>query len=386
MAGGYVKHPKRPPSADFLKFAEPLGTVITDYDQWGQLLLYPSLVAARGRARSFHDFRNSKGSVFNQADCHYIEGHLTDARAARRNGQFCFAIYDAVAYQMLDLFSLAFACPAFFKDIGDPSKENIERVKAREKPAGYGFFRKSESDPIAFATDLSHPNCPIRGQAALYFTGMALDAIWTHELAHAFMGHVDYAEIELGIRALNETPQSDGDLRQMPLEAEADRFAAATLVQSAFADVPYLPRALSGLDVQTRVRGGLVVAAMITWFWAFQQRIDRTFDGYDPYSYGTHPPPLARLHLGFDGGRDMLQRIGWEPASIQSSTFEAMAELEILARAKDWFSILDPANSHSKDANEFVRDVKKILSDTFTSQHETLATFRYVMAPDPACT
>ncbi|MEM9627822.1 MAG: hypothetical protein AAGA21_16420 [Pseudomonadota bacterium] len=115
--------------------------------------------------------------MFNEVDCHYVKGSECDARAARRHNQFCFLVYDALAYSMLDLFSLATACPVFFKDIGDPKKEDIPRVTARQKPVGYGFFRKDESEPIRFKTDLSHPNCEIREQAALYFTGMALDAI-----------------------------------------------------------------------------------------------------------------------------------------------------------------------------------------------------------------
>lgn len=360
-----------------MAFAEPLGQIITDYDPWGQLLLYPSLVAARGRANSFRSHMNASGGMFNDADCHYISSHETDARAARRGDRFCFAVCDAIAYQMLDLFSLAFACPNFFTAIGDPLKEDIARVTAREKPAGYGFFRKNDTDPIDLTADVTFPLCPLRRQAALYFSAMAQDAIWTHELSHAFMGHVEYAQTALGIRALHETPNREGDLRQMPLEAEADRFTAATLVQSAFGPVPYLPAALSALDAPTRVRAGFVVAAVITWFWAFQQRIDRTFDGYDPYMRGSHPPPLARLHLSFDGGRDMLQKLGWTATSIQSATFGAMTELEALADAKNWFSILHPSNTHSKRANDFVRDVKQILADTYRDQHADLQPLRY---------
>ena len=377
MAVGQIKTLLRPPNPTFLEFSERLGPVVTEFDDWSHLLLYPSLVAARGRAHSFRSYQNASGVIFNEAECHYISGHQSDARAARRNGQFCFLVFDAVAYQMLDLFSLAFACPDFFSGIGEPLKEDIARVTAREKPAGYGFFRKNETDQIDISTDLTLPNCSLRRQAALYFSGMALDAVWTHELSHAFMGHVEYAEAHLGIRALNETPRDEGDLRQMPLEAEADRFAAATIVQSAFGPVPYLPPALSALDAPTRVRAGFVVAAVITWFWALQQRIDRTFDGYDPYMHGSHPPPLARLHLSFDGGQDMLRKFGWTTPAIQSATFDAMAELEVLANSKNWFSILNPSNTHSEKANAFVRDVKQIVADTYRSQQADLAGLRY---------
>lgn len=372
-----LKHPTAPPSPAFEAFARPQGQIITEYDRWGQLLLYPSLVAARGRARSFAGLRRADGTAFGMAECHYIDSHDSDAQAARQDDRFCITIYEAVAYQMLDLVSLALACPAFFKDIGDPKKEDAGRVAAREKPAGYGFFRKDLSEPLRVDTELAHPRCPIRSQAALFFTGLALDAIWTHELAHAFMGHVDYAQSHLGLRALNETPQGDSDLRQMPLEAEADRFACATLVQASFAPLPYLPRDLSELSTDLRIKAGFVVSALITWFWAFQQRIDRTYDGIDPYAQGSHPPPLARLHLSFDGGRDMLKNLGQPVPQVQAMTFEAMAELETLADTKDWFSILHPARSFDTAANEFVANIKTIIGVTYRAEADALEPLRY---------
>jgi len=377
MEPTFIKQTKRPPSSTFRKFAEPYGLAVTGYDRFGELTLFPSLIAARGRARSFERYKNQHGSMFNEAECHYVNGQETDAFAARRDDKFCILVYDAVGFQMLDLFSFAFACPDFFKEIGDPSLESIDRGKARTKPAGYGFFRNGASDAIDVQKDLAHPLCPIREQAALYFTGLAMDGIWTHELAHAFMGHLDYAEIELGVRAMGETPDGNGDLRQMPLEAEADRFASATLVQSGFGPSPYLPKSLYELDTNIRVRAGFVVSAMLTWFWAFQQRIERKFDDHDPYTQGTHPPPLARLHLSFDGAREMLQNLRWQPAQIQTVTFDAMAEMEALAEAKDWFSILHPKRSFSKDALAFSKDIKLILGEAFKSIHSGLEPHRY---------
>jgi len=313
-----------------------------------------------------------------EPECHYVSGPESHAYAGRRDGQFCILVYDAIAIQLLDLLSLAFSCPTFFKDIGDPSKESIGRLEAREKPAGYGFFRKNKSDPVRVRTDLSHPLCPVREQAALYFTGIAMDGIWTHELAHAFMGHLDYAQAHLGIRALGETPDRQGDLRQMPLEAEADRFSAATLVQSAFGHTPYLPKSLYELNSNVRVRAGIVVSALLTWFWAFQQRIEINFDGEDPYTSGTHPPPLTRLHLSFDGAREMLKNLNWPANAIQATTFDAMAELQALAQAKDWFSNLDPKNSFSKDALASSGKVKSILGEEFKAIWSNLEPCRYV--------
>lgn len=377
MAEQYVTTPKRAPSQAFMAFAKPFGTVVTDYDQLGQMILYPSLIAARGRARSFQTYATTAGLRFGEAECHFIDNSEFDARVARVDDRYCATVFDAVAYQMLDLFSLALACPSFFREIGDAALEDVDRVKARTKPAGYGLFRKSPEEQVFVKSELAYPLCPVRELAAVYFTGLALDAIWTHELAHAFMGHVDYARVELGIRALNETPKAGDDLRQMPLEAEADRFAAATLVQSAHVPLPYLPIKLNGLSRETRIRAGLVVAAMLTWFWAYLQRIDRTFDGVDPYESGTHPPPLARLQLSLDGARDMLKNLGQSTDMVQTTTFAALAELEALSEAKDWFAILNPARLYDAKSKAFVADVKTIIGDTYRSQMATLEPFRY---------
>ena len=194
-----------------------------------------------------------------------------------------------------------------------------------------------------------------------------MDMIWTHELSHGVHGHIDFAKANLGLRALNEQPRGEGDLRLMPMEAEADRFAVISVVQTAMVGdaAPYLPLQLKSLSPEIRVTSALVVAALLTWFWAFQQRIDRTYDGLDPYTTGSHPPPLVRLHLAFDMARQFLSQQGWPTPMIEKTVFEAMINLEALALAKSWFSILDPARSFGEQANGFVRDVKRTMGDAF---------------------
>lgn len=365
-----------PPSSAFQRFAAPLGEVINDYDRFAQVLLLPGLIAARGRLRSLERWYNAAARPFGKGECYYVASELGDARAQRVDGSFCFTVYDAVPYQMLDIFSLAFSAPAFFSAIGDPGVERIERVEARTKPAGYGFFRHEQADPIRPRTDLSYPLCPIREQAALYFTGMALDAIWSHELSHAYLGHLDFVQARLGIAALGERP-GPGALAQMPLEAEADRFGTGCIIQAALGRTPYLPIALAGLPVMIRVRAAIVVAAVLTWFWAFQQRIGRELDGEDPYARGTHPPPLSRLRLSLDGARDTLRDLGWGQDRIDAAVYGAMEELEALAKAKSWFAILDPERFLATEHQAFHRDIMTILGDTFRTIQPDLEPLRY---------
>lgn len=358
--------------------------MLRSFDPLGELILLPGLIAARGRAASFAHWTNRVGFEF-KAECHYLNASNMDGYAGGDAGTCYLSVCDAVAYAMLDLFSVLFSVPTFFPSVGDSTLEDVERAANRDKPVGYGFFRRSRTQVIEIERDIVPPRCPIRGLAALYFSGMAMDMIWTHELSHGVHGHIDFAKANLGLRALNEQPRGEGDLRLMPMEAEADRFAVISVVQTAMVGdaAPYLPLQLKSLSPEIRVTSALVVAALLTWFWAFQQRIDRTYDGLDPYTTGSHPPPLVRLHLAFDMARQFLSQQGWPTPMIEKTVFEAMINLEALALAKSWFSILDPARSFGEQANGFVRDVKRTMGDAFREIDASLAPYRFSM-PQPA--
>lgn len=350
---------------------------MTEFDAISEVISFPALIAASGRSRSLEGFMDRKGRTFASAGCHYIQRNLADAEASQLDGKFCFTVFDVIPYQLVDVFSLALSIPSFFGELGDPGLEDLERVRAREKPAGFGFFRSSSKDPLLARSELAFPLCPIREEAALYFTGLALDAIWSHEIGHAFMGHLGFAFENFGLRALNEVPDENGSLSQMPLEAEADRFSANVILQSAFGQIPYLPRRLNTVSVETRVKAAFVASAVLTWLWAYLQRIDRSFDGIDPYEKGGHPPPLARFHLVFESNRDFLKRLGWGASSIEKMIFEAMSELEHLAVGKDWFSILHPERTFSQTSKNFFNDLKQIMGNEFARINEGLKPFRF---------
>jgi hypothetical protein len=365
------------PSTTFFEYAEDKGPVVTEFDAISEVISFPALIAASGRSRSLEGFMDRKGRTFASAGCHYIQRNLADAEASQLDGKFCFTVFDVIPYQLVDVFSLALSIPSFFGELGDPGLEDLERVRAREKPAGFGFFRSSSKDPLLARSELAFPLCPIREEAALYFTGLALDAIWSHEIGHAFMGHLGFAFENFGLRALNEVPDENGSLSQMPLEAEADRFSANVILQSAFGQIPYLPRRLNTVSVETRVKAAFVASAVLTWLWAYLQRIDRSFDGIDPYEKGGHPPPLARFHLVFESNRDFLKRLGWGASSIEKMIFEAMSELEHLAVGKDWFSILHPERTFSQTSKNFFNDLKQIMGNEFARINEGLKPFRF---------
>lgn len=358
--------------------------MLGSFDPFAQVLLWPALVAARGRAASFTHWTNGVGMEFN-AECHYLENVDMDGYAGGNAGSYYLSVCGGVAYGVFDLFSFAFSFPTFFPSIGDATLESVERVKSREKPLGYGFFRSSITKGIDFEREVVPPRCPIRSLASLYFAGMALDMIWTHELSHGVHGHIDFAQSNLGIRAMSERPMGDGDLLLMPMEAEADRFAILATVQTAMTGnkAPYLPLKLSNLSNEIRVTAALVVVALLSWFWASQQRIDRHYDGIDPYAQGTHPPPLVRLHLSFEMARQFLAMQGWSTSKFENVVFEAMSNLEALSSANSWFSILDPARAFSDEANSHVKDVKAIMGDSFRQIEGSLEPFRFVR-PQPS--
>ena len=61
-----------PPSTPFLDYAEDYGPVVTEFDQFTQVISLPALIAASGRMRSLRGHVNSKGKEFLAAGCHYI--------------------------------------------------------------------------------------------------------------------------------------------------------------------------------------------------------------------------------------------------------------------------------------------------------------------------
>ena len=122
----------------------------------------------------------------------------------------------------------------------------------------------------------------------------------------------------------------------------------------------------------------LVVLGLLSWFWAFLQRVDRTHDGVDPYLSGSHPPPLVRLHLAFDIAGEFLKQQGWPAPSIQQVVSEALTNLGALATAKNWFAILDPARSFGDEAMGFVKGVRVIMGDAFREIEPTLTPYRFL--------
>lgn len=376
----------KPASEQYSAFIRKYGPVRPSFDPLGMKILFPGLVAARGRASSFAHWTNEVGSEFS-AECHYLVTENMDGYAGGYAGTYHLSVSDAVGYAMLDLFSFLFSMPGFFPSIGDSTLEDLKRVASREKPVGYGFFTTPITHVIDTEREIVPPRCPTRGIAALYFCGLAMDLIWTHELSHGVHGHIDFAKAKLGVQALNEKPRSGGevDLWLMPLETEADRFAVISIVQTAMVSnlTPYFPLQLTSLSPEVRVTAAIVVAAMVTWFWAFQQKVARTYDGVDPYERGSHPPPLVRLHLAFDIARQFLAQQGWSTSMVEKVISDAMANLGALASAKKWFSIMDPERCFfGGREKEFVRDVKTVLGDAFRDIHDSLEPYRFVM-PTP---
>jgi len=371
--------PRSDVSAVFRSALDPGQEPVTDFDALGAVLLVPALIAAQGRARSFEQWWRLEDTPLGVVESCYLDDHRMEAFAlALPAGGHGIGVHEALAYAFFDLFALCFSSPSFLPEIGNVSLERADRVDARAKPPGYGFFRQAASDPIDPDRDITHPLCPLRSRAVLYLTGMALDLVWTHELAHVVLGHLGFADTVLGVRTLRESPSGEGDERLMPLEAEADRFGVITICQTAtISSCPYLPRDLHDLPVSVRVRCAFVCTALVTWFWSVQQKIDITYDLEDPYRHGSHPPPLARLHLGFDAAEEMLGKLGWSDAQREAVSTEAKRELAHLANAKGWFGTLDPERAFRSDAQASLEALKRIMGETFRRIAPALEANRY---------
>ena len=84
------------PSSLFLDYASDRGPVVTEFDQFSQVIALPALIAASGRLRSLDGHINGKGKLFQSGGCHYLESNLTDAEAAYSEDGFCFMVSDAI--------------------------------------------------------------------------------------------------------------------------------------------------------------------------------------------------------------------------------------------------------------------------------------------------
>jgi len=365
------------PSSELEKYLAEIGSPYIHFEGVDQLLLFPTVITSRGKANSFKIWKRS-GQEIGKIECFFVNNSLMDAFAIRPN-LYAVCVHDSLAYAMVDIFSMCFSLEGFFTEIGNPNLEDTTRVKERSKPTGYGYFRKDKNIKLNLDKDLTDPKCKVRSQASLYFCSIALDIIWSHEISHIFYGHLDFSTKSLGIKTLNETPSELGDLRLMPLEFEADRFGLISAIQTNHQNsFPYLPLSLKALSIKTKIKAVIIAHSLLTWFWAFQQKIDRTYDKIDPYLKGSHPPPLFRLHSGFEVSSEYLLKLRWSKKEIEILHKDCLKELEILAENKDWFSILHPNKLFNTDSTKFISNIKEILKDTFSKINPELSNYRFI--------
>jgi hypothetical protein len=365
MSDNPAPRPLEPPETAFGVLAPPLGerrrafldpgaNLVEAYSGTTQLILFPSLVAASARAQTFAGWRNPDHDL-GAVEMSYVDDTGVDAYAFREEAVHAIALHQGLALGLLDIACMVFAHPGCFREIGDPNRESLARLKTRTRTPGFAFIR-AKAAPFEDEAEFTFPDCPVRRDGALYLTNLCVDLIWAHELGHSVLGHVGYAQSKLGIRALHEAPNPESKADLQPLEAQADIFAARGVVHMAHAGPsPYLPKSLETLPQPGRVKLAVFAAAILSRFWSLHQGVDLKLDGEDPYEAGSHPPPFVRLHLGFEAASTKLQELGVPARAAKIIVFEVLSELEPLSRSAKWFSNLDPKILIDADRMQAVR-------------------------------
>lgn len=343
----------------------------------GTDLLYGlSLRTAAARAASFVDWRNAAGETLVLA-CGFARAREMNAVAGREGATHCLAVFEPLIGAFFDFFSCTLSIPTFLPTLGDPARERLERLDERHATLGFGYLAAARDGGEEALSAMTLPQCPFRAHVALHMAHVAYDFIWSHELWHAAQGHVGYAAT-LNVAAMNELPNDRSDGRLLPLETEADRLATFWIADQAFqASTPYLAVPIK-LDAAERLHVIRLTLVLTAYFWAHLQRIEIALGESDPYAMDSHPAPLLRLHFTLEDANTLARgRRGLSPREIRALDERLATELDRLAEATEWFTILRRDVVFSADTVEAVRVASASIKARREAIEPALATHRF---------
>lgn len=364
--------------ADLHRFLLDFGGARQTEDDPRDLLYGISLRAARLRARSFLGWKNIRGEPLVIA-CGYAQAREMNAVAGREGGTHCAAVFEPLVGAFFDFFTALLSIPGFVPEIGEPAREDKARLLQRRSTLGFGYLTSAaETDPARQLDHLTLPRCPVRALTALHMAHVAFDFVWSHEMWHSAMGHVDYAST-LNVLRLHERPGEGCDARLLPLEEEADRLATFWIADQAFQQsTPYLPLAMKPTPLQ-RVMLIRLTLALTAFFWAHLQRIDESLNPADESNAeSSHPPPLMRLHLALQNvDKFISQRRGVTPHQLADLDDLFKRELQRLAADAPWFRKLDPDIVFAQEALGAAKRVQESLRDRYVVMSTGVEFFAY---------
>jgi hypothetical protein len=225
----------------------------------------------------------------------YVENFDMNAFAFVREGYGFVGLYVGTLITILSFFNNLLAHPDFFPSIGDPAAE--------ESWSGLDSLR---IDRV--------PKDAVRAAFAGLLSVLALDYFFTHEIGHLMHGHVDLANMRLGVPVFAEFDATRGrtlgNLTSQTLEMDADTFAIGQGLATAFGRASN-PAGVS--PERWRQWYQTPRAALATWSTAVYGLFRVLADGEVPSDdllSSTHPAPHVRLFIAYTTATEYLKKHG----------------------------------------------------------------------------
>ncbi|MCJ7448609.1 MAG: hypothetical protein MUO72_13045 [Bacteroidales bacterium] len=163
----------------------------------------------------------------------YINKVTFNAHAFKYKEYYIIAIHLAVWAIITDLFHRMLAHKEILKGIGNPNKES--------SATSIGDYYDDVADLLINTPldkfSLKFPKDTTRQHYAYHLSGLAMDFIFEHELAHILFGHVDYLSNCLSMNCISEFQSSEilyqNQFNLQTLEMNADTMGLASCISRA---------------------------------------------------------------------------------------------------------------------------------------------------------
>lgn len=336
-----------------------------------------SLSIATAYADHLAGLRNKYGDVLT-IECGFVRNFDLNGAAGHESDRHCCILDVNLVGAMIDIASTVMSIPNVLSDVGDPDIEQIARVSERNWPMGHALVNLPDSDGRPQKHRLTLPKDMTRRRCAIYLQHVALDLLWRHEIAHALLGHVDYACANIpGVRNLHENSRGNHKFSVLPLEVEADKHALLACLDTASqTSAPFLPSGLE-LNANQRFRCTVIAATLIIWFWGYLDSLRRN-SAEDPDGELSHPPPGLRIMQILTALWEYFFRITRNAKSLGYVVHHVHNDLLALSSAHPRFSVLNPEKLYSPNKTRVAAAVHGAIAKQRDGQTADLNRYRYL--------
>jgi len=296
---------------------------------------------------------NSGGDPFDLEGCYALYGgeyyidNLPGGRVDRHKNKAVIVLHINTFAHFWALATDLLACEEFLPDIGDPSKGG-NRSKSRTDRFGFLPIQSLDFDVLLFSVVARGPACPERMRFALVLRDLMIEAVITHEIGHAMLGHLDFKRTPLTLPIpLESKPQSSRDTLFDPailraiMEYEADDYSSRSLAVRIKEGVRFGLEADFGLPDETWI----VVHLLARYFVAFTWIICDIIMGRTPPDprdeWHNYPPSYVRMFTAMPSYQSFLvDQLGYDAIYVESAMHMATKQLRSLTGKFDGLSML----------------------------------------------